>query len=202
MTNAVFYLEMIQDPAPPEVREYLGILRRQIELSEKIISDLLDFARTKPPQHRAVRLQDLAQEQLARLGQVAVAVAQDFPPDLAPAWVDPVQAGQVLFNLLTNAVQAMGRSGGTLTLRGAPDSGQRVRIEVADSGPGVPADLRDKVFEPLFTTRARGIGLGLSVSRQLAENNGGELRLEDRPAGTGATFSLVLPAAATEHAHV
>jgi signal transduction histidine kinase len=70
-----------------------------------------------------------------------------------------------------------------------------VRLEVTDEGPGVPGELVDKIFEPLFTTRARGMGLGLSVSRALAKNNGGELSVRS-PSGGGATFSLVLPALA------
>jgi len=198
MTNAIYYLEMILDAAPDEVREYLGILRHQIHLSEKIISDLLDFARLRPPQSKAVKVDDLLDEQVARLGPFAGTIERAIPADLAPAWADPVQAGQVVYNLLTNAVQAMGDAGGTLTLRGAAADARRVRIEVADTGPGVPVELRDKIFEPLFTTRARGIGLGLAVSRRLAENNGGELRLEPARDGAGATFSLLLPIAAGE----
>ena len=104
---------------------------------------------------------------------------------------DPVQIGQVLYNVLTNAVQAMDNMGGTLTVRGRRHNGV-VRIEVADEGPGIPADSRDRVFEPLFTTKQRGIGLGLSVSRSLAQANGGDLRVGDH-GPPGAVFILELP---------
>ena len=71
-------------------------------------------------------------------------------------------------------------------------AGGRVQYEVADSGPGVPAENREKVFEPLFTTKSRGIGLGLAVSRQLARANGRELELAG-DGGHGAVFRLTLP---------
>jgi signal transduction histidine kinase len=105
---------------------------------------------------------------------------------------DPVQIGQVVVNLLSNAIQAMDQSG-VLSVHAAYDAG-RIVITVADTGPGVPAEYRQKIFEPLFTTRARGIGLGLSVSRTLTHANGGELIVEDNPGG-GARFSVRLPAA-------
>ncbi|MBL8842656.1 MAG: HAMP domain-containing protein [Planctomycetes bacterium] len=196
MTNAIYYLELILEQAPTEVIEYLGILRHQIGLSEKIISDLLDFARARPPQALPVRLDALVDQQIARLGPFSGTIERAIPADLAPAFADPVQIGQVVFNLLTNATQAMGEPGGTLRVAGREEPDGRVRIEVTDSGAGVPAELAERIFEPLFTTRARGIGLGLAVSRRLAEQNGGELRLEAPRAGAGATFTLLLPTAA------
>lgn len=194
MTNAIFYLEMVLDEAAPEVREYLGILRRQVSLSEKITSDLLDFTRHRAPNVEHVDMAGVVTEQLARLGPVRVDVECLIPPDLPAALADAVQIGQVVFNLLTNAVQATETlHDGALQVECTTSEG-RVRLEVRDNGPGVPAAVRDKIFEPLFTTRARGIGLGLSVSCRLAEANGGSLTLA--PASErGATFVLDLPAA-------
>jgi len=193
MTNAIYYLEAVQASAPAEVKEYLQILRQQVALSEKIVSDLLDFARVKPPQHGEVRLADLAGVQLQRLGSPhGVRVRVDVPGDLPPARVDPVQVGQVVFNLLANAVQAMGDAGGELLLRGTRNGAGSVTLEVSDTGPGVPLEIAEKIFEPLFTTKARGIGLGLAVSRSLAQANGGDLTLAVG-AGPGATFVLTLP---------
>lgn len=192
MSNAVFYLQLVLDESPNEVREYLGILRNQVELCEKIITDLLDFTRCSPPVAQSVRLEELA-ESLLDQSSLSVVALRDFAEDLPGALVDPVHAGQVLRNLIVNAKQAMSETGGTLTLRTRRHGESHVRIEVADTGPGVPDELRDRIFEPLFTTKARGIGLGLSVSRQLAQLNVGELRLERSNEG-GATFWFVLPA--------
>ncbi|HLU40192.1 MAG TPA: ATP-binding protein [Planctomycetota bacterium] len=196
MSNAVHYLDLVLQDATPEVREYLGILRKQISLSDKIIGDLLDCARVKEPHAEVVSMARLVDEQVHRLGRTDVTVRRDFPADLPPAWVDPVQAGQVVFNLLTNAVQAMeANGGGTVTFRGSLAEDGRVCLEVRDTGPGVPAELRARIFEPLFTTRPRGVGLGLAVSRRLAEANGGELVLLPGGSGDGAAFALLLPAA-------
>jgi signal transduction histidine kinase len=191
MTNAVYYLKMIQADAPQQVGEYLGILQHQIGLAEKIVGDLLDFARLRPPQVQAVAMGQLIDQQLARLGPVdRMVIACEGLDDLPHVEIDPVQIGQVLFNLLTNAHQAM-ETGGTLTIRGHR-SGESVVIAVADTGRGIAPELLDKIFEPLFTTKARGIGLGLAVSRTLTASNGGRLTVASEP-GKGATFTLTLP---------
>jgi signal transduction histidine kinase len=191
MTNAVYYLEAIQS-GPPKVREYLEILRNQIRLSEKIVGDLLDFARVRPPALESVVLPELVESQLGRAAVPEnVRVSREFPGDLPTAHVDPIQIGQVVLNLLTNAIQAMEETGGVLTLTGrrAEDG---VMLEVTDTGPGMTPDVLAQVFEPLFTTKARGIGLGLAVSRSLAEANAGTIVAASEP-GRGATFTLTLP---------
>ena len=182
MTNAVYYLEMIQPDAPPDVQEYLGILRAQIGLAEKIVGDLLDFSRIRPPRRDVVAVADVVAAQQARLTVPAgVSLHVDVPESLPRVSVDAVQIGQILFNLLVNAVQALEGRGGTVHV-GSSVADTHVRLHVQDDGPGVPAELRAKIFEPLFTTKARGIGLGLAVSRSLAEANGGTLTLDESAA--------------------
>lgn len=194
MTNAMYYLDSVLRDAPSNVKEYLGILRGQVELSEKIVSDLLDFARVRPPQREPVSVAELIYRQLERVGRLGqVKVHVDISEGLPPALVDQVQVGQVVLNLLTNAVQAMGEQGGSLEIRGAPEGEQRVKIEVVDTGHGIAPENLEKIFEPLFTTKARGMGLGLAVSRALAIANGGNIMVQSRQ-GEGATFTLVLPA--------
>jgi signal transduction histidine kinase len=197
MTNAVYYLELVQPDAPEEIREYHGILKSQIGLAERIVSDLLDFSRIRPPQRQEVSLARLVDEQLVRLGRVeGVTIKNEVPEDLPTAHIDPVQVGQVILNLLLNAAQAMEDTGGVLTVRGRlQDDG--VAIDVIDTGPGVAPELREKIFEALFTTRARGIGLGLAVSRSLAVANSGTLSVTNTPEG-GAMFTLVSPAVRAE----
>lgn len=195
MSNAVFYLEMVLEKAPENVREYLGILRQQIALSGKIVNDLLDFSRINPAQRQTTVLKSLAAAQLERLAPLdGIVVEQEFPDALPDVHVDPVQAGHVVMNLLTNAVQAMGEQGGKLRLRGRLNGGDAVLLEVTDSGPGVPPENLERIFEPLFTTKARGIGLGLAVSKSLAQANGGDLSISPEP-GPGATFVFTMPVA-------
>jgi signal transduction histidine kinase len=193
MSNAVYYLDAVQQDAPEDVRKYLGMLREQISLSAKIISDLLDFSRVSPAERLPVPLEHIAETQLRRLGPPErITVIREFPPSLPLVHVDPVHAGQVVLNLLTNAVQAMA-DGGTLHLRGGVSNG-KVLLEVLDTGPGVPPEHLDKIFEPLFTTKTTGIGLGLAVSKALAQANGGDLSCSNRP-GRGAIFAFAMPAA-------
>jgi len=193
MSNAVYYLDAVQPDAPEDVRKYLGTLREQISLSAKIVNDLLDFSRITPAERLPIPLEHIAETQLRRLSPPErITVIREFPPTLPLVHVDPVHAGQVVLNLLTNAVQAMAE-GGTLHLRGSVSNG-KVLLEVSDTGPGVPLKHLDKIFEPLFTTKPTGIGLGLAVSRSLAQANGGDLVCANR-ARQGATFVFAMPAA-------
>jgi signal transduction histidine kinase len=194
MTNAVYYLGVVLKEAPAEIAEYLGILRTQISLAEKIVGDLLDFARIKLPEFELVSVKQIVDEQLARAGALdGVIVKHDFPSDLPRIRVDRVQIGQVVLNLITNALQAM-NGNAALTFRGrrAPDG--FVRLDVIDTGIGITPQQMERLFEPLFTTKARGIGLGLAVSLGLVKANGGAISAESTP-GVGTTMSVSLPAA-------
>lgn len=194
MTNAVYFLKTQLHGQPGKIHEYLDIVQQQVTLSEKIVSDLLDFARAKSTQRRPVHLSDIVEAQLARLGaSPGVVIDTDIPGTLPQVRVDPVQIGQVLLNLLTNAVQAIDGRGGSILVRGAL-AGDHVQCEVIDDGVGIARENLERIFEPLFTTRARGIGLGLAVSRQLVRANHGELTVSSSP-GQGATFRIWLPVA-------
>ena len=193
MTNAVYFLRMVLASSPKNVLEYLEILQQQITLSEKIVSDLLDFARSKPPQRMPTSVRTVARAQLERLGSTnGIRIEQHYPNDLPQALVDPTQMGQIVLNLLSNAMQALEGTGSIAVNAHANDGA--VHLDVVDTGPGVLPENIEKIFEPLFTTKARGIGLGLAVSRTLARANGGDLTVRSM-VGQGATFRLTLPAA-------
>jgi signal transduction histidine kinase len=195
MTNAIYYLSAVLKDAPAEVTEYLDIVATQIRLSEKIVGDLLDFARIRPPQFEDVSVHQIVDEQLKRAGSTnGIKIEHDFPADLPRVRVDRVQIGQVVLNLITNAVQAMNGHGANITFRGRPVANGFVRLDVIDSGTGMTREEMQKLFEPLFTTKARGIGLGLAVSRGLVLANGGMISAHSSP-GAGTTMSVSLPAA-------
>jgi signal transduction histidine kinase len=192
MSNVVFYLETTLADAPPKVKERLALLGQQIHVAEKIVSDILDFTRTKPPEIAEVDARPFLDEQVGRVSFPAqIKLTRDYNGSLPRLRIDRVQIGQVIYNLLTNAIQAVGDEGAVVLRCRAADG--RVRLEVEDDGPGVPPDLTERIFEPLFTTKSRGFGLGLSISRTLVQANGGRLEVANGSIG-GARFVLELPA--------
>jgi signal transduction histidine kinase len=111
---------------------------------------------------------------------------------LPPMRVDPVQVQQVFRNLITNGIDAMPQ-GGNLEISAVEDKERRVLVvKVKDNGTGITPESMAKLFQPLFTTKARGIGLGLVVVKNLTENNGGTVAVESEP-GKGSTFVVTLP---------
>jgi len=214
MSNAVYFLQMVLADADETTREYLGIIKKEIDNSQRIITDLLDFARTKTPQARAVTALELVNESLGRCAiPDNVELRNELPDTLPKVSVDPLQMGQVLQNLVTNGVQAMPGGGALIVaarLVGAPPCGcpqtgghggpplqDFIEISIADTGEGITPENMKKLFQPLFTTKAKGIGLGLVVCKNLTEANGGRLAVESR-LGAGTTFTVVLPARGCE----
>lgn len=197
MSNAVYFLKMVLSDADETTREYLEIIKKEIENSQRIITDLLDFARTKAPQRAAVRPEELVRQSVERCAiPENVTVTVEVPDGLPSLNVDPLQMGQVLTNFITNAVQAM-PAGGVLTIRGEQDGEGTVRLDVVDSGEGISPENMEKLFQPLFTTKAKGIGLGLVVCKNLMEANGGRIEVESET-GKGTTFTMLLPVEAGE----
>jgi signal transduction histidine kinase len=202
--------------ADETLMEYLDIIKHEIDNSERIITDLLDFARTKTPRKMAVMVGDLMEVSLERCALPEnVDVQSDIPDKLPPLNVDPLQMQQVFQNLISNAVQAM-PEGGHLrisarsvqsskfkvqgseenniehrTLNVEPDT-DFIEISVEDTGVGISPENMKKLFHPLFTTKAKGIGLGLTVCRNLTEANGCRIEVESK-LGKGTRVVILLP---------
>ena len=190
MKNSVYYLKMVL-PEDERVRKHLGIMEREVTTATRIVSDLLDFARAKPPSQAPTDLSEVVREVLDRTPLAEnVEVVARLAPDLPPVAVDALQVQQVLGNLITNGAQAM-PEGGTLTIETARADGG-VRVGVSDTGVGIAPENLEKIFQPLFTTKAKGIGLGLAVAQGLAEANGGTISVESA-VGRGSRFLVVFP---------
>ena len=113
-------------------------------------------------------------------------------------WCDARQVRQILWNTLLNALEAAGEGGWvSVSARPAEDGRPEAVITVADSGPGIPDELRERVFNPFFTTKDRGTGLGLAIVHQLVEAHGGSIAVGRHPAG-GAMFTIRLPRVADQ----
>jgi signal transduction histidine kinase len=177
-----------------------------------LIRQILMFSRRQPAERKPVRLAPIAREAVQLIQQAAppgVQVVSRLAVDSPYIMGDATQLHQVVMNLGTNAVQAMGDAGGRLeivvesvevssdfALRHAPlRAGASVRLAISDSGPGMPQAVLDRLFEPFFTTKAPGVGtgLGLSVVHGVVQNHEGAIVVESRP-GNGTTFEVFLPA--------
>jgi PAS domain S-box-containing protein len=208
MNNAVYFLKTVMAGGDETVMEYLDIIKHEINNSERIITDLLDFARTKPPRKLAVMAGDLMGESLARCALPEnVDIQMDIPDKLPPLNVDPLQMQQVFQNLISNAIQSMPEGGalsigarllnnggavgatGRSPLQGTADF---IEICIADTGVGISPENMKKLFHPLFTTKAKGVGLGLTVCRNLTEANGGRIEVESE-LGNGTRIIILLP---------
>jgi signal transduction histidine kinase len=173
-------------------KKHLDRIGEQVRLSNQIITGLLDMVRDRPLPRQTVEVAAL----LGRAGDAVarppgVSLTTDAPDGLAVRG-DPVQLGQALVNLLTNAVQAVG-AGGAIRLAARAEGGL-VALDVEDDGPGVDEAVRGRIFEPLITTKEHGNGLGLALVKRVAERHGGSVAHEPR-AGGGTRFTLRLPAA-------
>lgn len=197
MNNAVYFLQAVLPDADEMVKEYLGIIKNEIAVADRIVGDLLDSVRTKPPQPQMIGVDNLIAQVLNKCDIPAtVTVTQDIPATLPSLMVDPIQVGQVFRNLISNGVEAM-PEGGTLTIRASADpTAQTIAVSVQDTGTGMTQEHLSRLFQPLFTTKAKGIGLGLVVVKNLTQANGGKVEVTSQP-GQGTTFTITLPSAAS-----
>jgi two-component system sensor histidine kinase HydH len=183
-------------PGDDDGQRACSFIQHEIDRLNNVISALLAFARPPSLAQRSVAVGELLDAALLLAGDdlkgKQLHVRRDEAPDLPGVEADPDLMSQVLLGLLANAAQASA-TGAELTLE-ASRAGSSVEIAVADRGPGVPAEIRSRVFEPFFTTRPRGTGLGLAIARQIVEAHGGTIEVGDR-AGGGARFAVRLPAA-------
>ncbi len=201
------YVQMLQEEAAAEPRtsRRLEIVQEQIDKVSTVVRTLLDHSR-RPEERRAVDLGAL----LARVADVAgpkldasgISLALDVPADLPPIWADAGELELALLNLITNSLDAMS-AGGTLSISATP-SAQSVRIEISDTGTGIPADLLPRIFQPWVTTKpaGRGTGLGLSITEDVIARHGGTIHAMSEP-GRLTTFTIELPlsqAAERQHA--
>jgi signal transduction histidine kinase len=201
LTVLIGTAELIDAAAPPALREHVALMREAIGSAQYVVRGLLTFGRQMPLEKKPVDVAELTEKVLAlTFGELHVAevkVRKDIAPGLPTVWADGNQLQQVLVNLINNAKQAMAEREGErrLTLSVHPVGPDRVRIQVADTGPGIPPDTLGKVFDPFVTTKSDGTGLGLSISYGIIREHGGTLTAEST-LGQGATFTIELPVGA------
>lgn len=177
-----------------KAERYLAVAKGEISRLDYIITQFLAAIRPTPPQLQMASINDVVRETLEvlrpELDNRGIAIEQTLSEKLPPAPIDAGQIKQVLVNLCKNAMQAMSR-GGTLTLcTEARDEG--VCLVVKDTGGGIPQDMLNRIFEPFYTTKKKGSGLGLMIVQRIVRDHGGRIQLESN-VGQGTTFRIWLP---------
>ena len=198
--NSTYYLNMKLGQASEKVKKHLGIIEKEITRSNKIITDLMDFARVRRPALRKTDVNLLVREAVSRSKVPEnVEVITHLKKGLSPLMADPGQIEQVFINMISNATQAMTSSnsaethdGGRLEISTRAEDGFIV-TEFKDDGCGISEENLGKLFEPLFTTKTKGIGLGLAISTAIVEAHEGRIGVESE-LGKGTTFTVKLTA--------
>ncbi len=193
--------EMLLESAPEslgEVRQILADIRQDDLRASEVIRRLRGLLRKHKMEIQAVDLNELTADILALIRAETrrrrVAVEAGLAANLPPVWGDKVHLQQVLLNLLLNGMEAMADMPGEkrLTVRTALNPGGGVEIAVSDSGPGIPEDRLPHLFDPFFSTKKDGMGMGLSLARSIVEAHGGRIWAENN-SPAGATFRFALP---------
>jgi nitrogen fixation/metabolism regulation signal transduction histidine kinase len=180
----------------------IGIYRLKKRLAaegedSEVIQEFSSFAKMPEPKLEEVDLNEIIRSVLdLYLSSGDVTVETELSPDLPPVSADANQMRGVISNLVKNAVEAMWE-GGRLTVRTSVVAGglggvTRARMEIADTGPGIPDEIRDKIFDPYFTTKAKGTGLGLALVYRIIQDHGGTIAFDTGPAGTTFRVDLEL----------
>jgi PAS domain S-box-containing protein len=192
----VMLLDAEQQQLPPQVLEDLQVLHRASQRVARIAASLRSFARHSPGDRVPLDLNAVVDESLQLMQKPLAAdnvqIVASLDRGLAPVLGDATTLHQVLMNLLTNAREAMPTGGQVRVETGPAERPGWIRLLVADSGPGIPAEEVSKIFDPFFTTKRTGTGLGLSVTYGIIQEHGGTVDVQSRP-GAGTTFILSFP---------
>lgn len=184
-------------PGLAEIQDSIREILAQVERGREITVHLLDLARPRQPVLQEVQVNRLV-EDMARLVEKeakskGVELIRNYDPQLPPIHSDGPLLRQVILNLLTNAFYALDQ-GGRIEVTTARQPPDRIKIVVADNGPGMPPEVLARIFEPFFTTKpaGKGTGLGLALCQDIIRKLGGEISVTSQP-GCGATFTVLLP---------
>jgi len=188
----------LADVSPPLqelVQECTSTIIGEVESLKGLVDEFSQFARMPAPRAVATGLHGFLNDTLALYDGLFASVEfrKHYDAAVSQVRLDPEQMKRVMINLIDNAIEAMGRNG-TIVIETSRDTSQSlVRIVVSDTGPGIPAAERDKLFLPYYSTKGRGSGLGLAIVRRIVAEHGGSIDVTDN-VPTGTRFIIELPA--------
>jgi signal transduction histidine kinase len=207
LSSIALNLELLEEQLPSQDAEAGALFRaigKEVERLSGLSRQYLAFARSKLPTREPEDVGALVEEAVGfvrlELQKHDIRVTLDLQPGLSPVLCDEGQIKQVILNLLQNARDAM--PGGGEIVVSVRAEGEEVVIAVDDQGPGVPEELRERLFEPFYTTKSHGTGLGLAITQHIASSHGGSIACEVAPGGKGARFVLRLSARSREQSAI
>jgi PAS domain S-box-containing protein len=190
--NAAYYLNLVAESDQPNVHETLEIISEEIDQANRIVKDLMDFTRAWSPSYEQVNINLYLTDFVYRQNhQNGITIETRFGRNIPIIHADTKQLEQIFEKVTHNAVQSM-PNGGMLIIKTEMLGDGQIIISFQDTGVGIPENHYEKIFEPLFTTKARGIGLGLPLVKTLVEGHQGSVEVKSK-VGDGSTFTIVLP---------
>ncbi|MCG7852018.1 MAG: PAS domain S-box protein [Methanosarcinaceae archaeon] len=194
--NVYYFLNMSLEKPDKDVREMLNVLKEEITVASSIINTLLDFARPEISSRYEIDVNSVVQRTLSHLKVPEnIEVKTQLDRTVHQILADPDQIERAFWNIVLNAIQAMPK-GGRLTIKSKSVDSNQIVVSFKDTGDGIQKNDAGKIFEPLFTTKAKGIGLGLALTKQCIEKNGGTIEVQSKE-DVGSTFIIKLPTAVT-----
>ena len=175
-------------------REMAGFISSEVDRTNTLVSRFLDFARPlaiHPEQADITEVIDQAAREVEQRGKPVVTIYRNYSPDVRPFFFDTALMERVFYNLLLNAAEASPPNS-TVTVK-TWQAEDVVEIDVIDTGSGIAAKDLESIFNPFFTTKSSGVGLGLAVVSKIVDEHGGKIRVESEP-GAGTVFRVLLPA--------
>ncbi len=202
LCGMLLLLEVLETKMDPDDSRcaLLGNLHREVEKMSKVVNNLLHFARNYEPRVRPCALTEVVRKSVdavrSHLSKKSIEVEVGSADALPDAHIDGDLVSQVFKNLLLNAVDAS-PEGGRLQVEFEAGGDGTVAVSFRDCGHGIPPEMQARVFEPFYTSKQKGVGLGLSVSKKIVDAHGGRIELESRP-DQGCMFTVILPCRADE----
>ena len=198
INNAIYFLQGRRPRDEAKLREYLQLIDDEAKKCNRFIEDLLNVTRTREPETRVMCLQNLV-ENVIRRRPIPKHIEVEVDCDSVEVFADQDQLGQVFDNLLKNSLDAIAEQNASIRVT-AHNEDDDVIIHFRDNAGGIAPDVRDSIFDVLFSTKSEGTGLGLSICRQILQAHGGSIALLNTDS-TGTTFEVRLPRAAAIQSH-
>ncbi|RLG89581.1 hypothetical protein DRO34_07055 [Candidatus Bathyarchaeota archaeon] len=191
ISGAVYYLKMkLAGKMDAKIREMFEIIENDVKYANRIVNDLLDFSREIKLKPSKMSISKIVNEVLSETKIPTNVKVINAAEEAHVAILDECKMKRVFHNIVRNAIQAMPK-GGTLKITSKKSRGL-IKISFQDTGVGIPKKHLDKIFTPLFTTKAKGVGLGLSICKRIVEAHGGRITVQSK-VGEGTCFTVILP---------